>query len=56
MTHNHCHQSESCKGEGHTQDHPHTELRTFRWTTKVLLLARQSIAFCSNRVTAADLG
>ena len=56
MTHNHCHQSESCKGESRNQRHSHTKLGTFRSTTMALLLTRQSLAFYSNRVMAADLG
>jgi len=43
MTHNHFHQS--CKVESQTHHHSHTKLRTFRSTTKVLLLTRQSLAF-----------
>jgi len=54
MTHNHCHQSS--KGESRTQHHSHAKLGTVRSTTKALLLARQSLAFYSNRVMAADLG
>jgi len=54
MTHNHCHQS--CKGESRTQHHSHTKLQRARSTTKVLLLPRQSLAFYSNRVMAANLG
>jgi len=54
MTHNHCHQS--CKGESRTQHYSHTKLGTFRSTNDALLLTRQSLAFYSNRVMAADLG
>jgi len=54
--HHHCHQSQSCKRESRTQHHSHTKLGTFRSTTKGLLLTRQSIAFYSSRVMAADLG
>ena len=54
MTHNHCHQS--CKSESRTQHHSHAKLGTFRSTTEALLLTRQSLAFSSNRVMAADLG
>jgi len=54
MTHNYCHQS--CKGESRNQHHSRTKLGTFRSITKALLLTRQSLAFYSNRVMAADLG
>jgi len=54
MTHNHCNQS--CKDESRIQHHSHTKLGTFRSTTKALLLTRQSLAFYSNSVMAADLG
>jgi len=54
VTHNHCHQR--CKGERRTQHHLHTKLGTFRSTDEALLLTKQSLAFYSNRVMAADLG
>jgi len=54
MTDNHCHQS--CESESPTQLHSHTKLRTFRSTTKAILLTTQSLAFYSNRVMAVDLG
>jgi len=49
----HCHQS--CKSESRTQHHSPTMLGTFRSTYEALLLTRQSLAFYSNRVMAADL-
>ena len=54
MTHNHCRQS--CKGESRNQDHSQTKVGICRSTTKMLLLRRQSLAFYSNRVMAADIG
>jgi len=56
MTHNYCHQS--CTGESRNQHHSRTKLGTFRSAAKALLvlLTRQSLAFYSNRVMAADLG
>jgi len=54
MTNNQRHQS--CKGESRNQDHSHSKLGRFRLTSEMLLLLRQSLAFYSNRVMAADLG
>jgi len=51
MTHN-----QTCKGESRNQHYSQTKLGTFRSTNEALLLTRQSLAFYSNHVMAADLG
>jgi len=52
MTHNQTTAIKAAKARVETST---TKLGTFRSTNKALLLTRQSLAFYSNRVVAADL-